>query len=80
MLSIHYNAFYSDNYKAIFIFYTVGIITLKRHIAQGYVVVLYSLGSFNIVIQLHSNIFIIKLKTNSSKTTTNPKLLENHAY
>lgn len=32
MLLIHYNTFYYDNYNAIFIFYTVAIITLKSHI------------------------------------------------
>lgn len=60
--------------------WTMATIALTGHVAQGCVVFLYSLGSFDIVIQLHSNIFIIKLKTSSPETSTNPTLLENHAY
>jgi hypothetical protein len=70
---------FNQNFTNIVV-WTAGITALIGHTAQGYVVFLYSLGSFNIVIQLHSNIFIIKLKANSSETSTNPKPLENHAY
>lgn len=60
--------------------WTLATIAQTGCIAQDGVVFLYSLGSFDIVIQLHSNIFIIKLKSSSPETSTNPTLLENHAY